>query len=404
MKPSARPSAPASSRPLGLEPTVVVLGLASLLNDTSSEIIYPLLPAFLSSVLGAGPAFIGLIEGVAESTASLLKLFSGWLSDRWQRRKPLVVSGYGVAAAVRPLIALSTHPWHVLVIRFLDRTGKGIRTAPRDALLADASSPADLGRSFGFHRGMDHAGAVLGPLLAWALLWFLGGNYRAVFALAALPALAAVVVLAVAVSEPRSHAPRAPVTLRFTDLGPEFLRYLGVVLIFTLGNSSDAFLLLRAQQLGVPLGQLPLLWAALHAVKTASSVPGGTLSDRIGRRRVIGLGWLLYAGVYAGFSAAEGPVAAWLLFCVYGLFFGLTEGAERALVADFVAPEHRGAAYGLYNLAVGIAALPASLLMGGLWSLAGAPAAFGFGALMALLAAVLLRGAPLPVGEQRRSR
>lgn len=375
---------------LGLDRNVIQLGLTSLLNDVSSEIIYPLLPTFLAVVLGSGPTYIGLIEGVADSAASLLKLASGWLSDRRARRKGLVVAGYAIAAAARPLVALATAPWQVLLIRFADRTGKGLRSAPRDALLAESSVATVWGRAFGFHRAMDHLGAVIGPLLAFALVSGLGESYRVVFALASIPGLLALVVLVLGVRE--RAASTVPVSVSKptwqTPL-PPLRNFLFAVFVFTLGNSTDAFLLLRARDLGVSVAALPLLWSLLHVVKSVISVPGGALSDRLGRKWIIVLGWGIYAAVYVGFGYARTQAEVWTLFAVYGLFFGLTEGTEKALIAD-LAPTQRGVAFGYFHLIVGIAALPASVLFGALWSWGGPPLAFTIGASLAAVAALLL--------------
>jgi MFS family permease len=377
---------------VGFSRNVVLLGLTSLLNDVSSEIIYPLLPAFLTTVLGGGPAMIGLIEGIAESTASLLKLVSGWISDRTRRRKGLVVGGYALAAVARPLIALAAAPWQVLVIRFGDRVGKGVRSAPRDALLAESSAPAAWGRAFGFHRAMDHLGAVIGPLLAFGLMSLFAGDYRAVFAVASIPGALAVAVVAFGVRERRPHLvePTAPPVQPGQPVPVDLRRFLLVLFLFTLGNSTDAFLLLRAQEVGIPVAHLPLLWGVLHVVKSATSVPGGALSDRIGRRRVIIAGWALYAAVYLGFAAVGTAAQAWFLFALYGLFFGLTEGTEKALVADLVPANERGMAFGLYHLTVGLAALPASVVFGVLWYAYGSPVAFATGSALAAAAALLL--------------
>lgn len=375
----------------GITPNVRALGAVSLLTDTSTEMIYPLLPLFLTRTLGAGTAFVGLVEGVAETTASLLKLVSGWLSDRLRRRKALVVWGYGLSSLTRPLMAMALAPGHVLGIRFLDRIGKGIRTSPRDALIAD-STPADArGAAFGFHRAMDHLGAVAGPVLTFLLMPLVGGSYRAIFWLASIPAAICVLVLVVAVREIAAQGP--PARLSFLTLRPydkRFKRFLCIVTLFTLGNSSDAFLLLRARQSGVPEVAIPLLWAALHIVKSATSFAGGILSDRFGRRAAILAGWLVYAGVYAGFAVVASAWQAWALFLVYGTYFGLTEGVEKALVADLTPADARASAYGVYHTAIGIAALPASLLTGWLWQVFGAPVAFGTGAALAGLAAILL--------------
>lgn len=391
-------------RPAWLGRTVLSLAAVSLLTDASSEMIAPLLPIFLTSTLGASASMVGTIEGAAESTASLLKLASGWWSDRLPRRKPLVVAGYALASAARPLVAAAGSAGQVLAVRLADRVGKGIRGAPRDAILAAAVPASQRGRAFGFHRAADHLGAVIGPLVAFALLGVFGLSLRAVFWLAAVPAALAVLVLVVAVREepapprPATPAPDAAAARPATrSLGA----LLVAVLVFTLGNSTDAFLVLRATQLGVPVALIPILWAALHVVKSASSTPGGALSDRLGRKPTIVAGWLLYALVYAGFAVAGAAWHVWALVIVYGVFFGLTEGAEKALVADLVAPHARGTAFGWYHLTVGLAALPASLLFGAIWDRRGAPAAFLTGAALALAASVLL-ALTVPPGQQQR--
>ena len=368
---------------------MLALGAVSFLTDAASEMIYPLLPLFLSTVLGASASFIGAIEGVADSVSALLKLASGWWSDRVGRRKPLVVLGYAIASVVRPLIGLAQNATQVLGIRVSDRVGKGIRNAPRDALIAESVPGAIRGRAFGFHRGADHAGAVVGPLLAFALIDGAGMPLRHVFLAAAIPGLLSVAVLVLFVRDVPRAGPAPGTRVDFGQpLGRRFWAYLGVLFVFTLGNSSDAFLLLRAEQLGVPVALIPVLWSVLHVVKSASSFPGGALSDRFGRRPLIVSGWLLYAAVYFGFGAASQPWHAWALFGAYGLFFGLTEGGERALVADLVPVARRGAAFGWYNLAIALGALPASLLFGVIWDHAGPRAAFTVGAAIALVATI----------------
>jgi MFS family permease len=368
---------------------VMALSAVSFLTDVSSEMIYPLLPVFLTSVLGANASFIGAIEGAAETTAALLKLASGWWSDRVRKRKPLVVLGYGIATFMRPLVAIAQSAAQVLLIRVADRVGKGIRNAPRDALIAESVHPSIRGKAFGFHRAADHAGGVLGPLIAFAVLTYQWAPIRTVFWLAAIPGVLSFVVLVVFVREiPRpAAAPAGTGPDLSLPLGGRFWRVLGVIFVFTLGNSTDAFLLLRANQLGVAVALAPILWAALHVVKSLSSTPGGALSDRIGRRPTLIMGWALYAAVYFGFARATAAWQAWALFAVYGVFFGLTEGAERALMADLVIPERRGTAFGWYNLAIGLGALPASLLFGWVWDRAGARVAFTMGASLALAAA-----------------
>ncbi|MBV9210200.1 MAG: MFS transporter [Acidobacteria bacterium] len=395
---------------------VFAISLVSLLNDASSEIIYPLLPLFLAVTLGASPAVIGTIEGAAESVSSLLKLFAGYFSDRRGKRKGLVVFGYALASVARPLLAFATTWYQVLAIRLTDRVGKGIRSAPRDAMIADAASPQERGIAFGFHRAMDHAGAVVGPLISFGLIYLIAArrntptprDYMWVFLFASIPALFAVIVVSFFVRESRVHRDAAQLakphfTLRGFD--GNFKGFLAIVALFTLSNSSDAFLLLRAREAGVSVATIPLLWAALHASKVLSSLIGGDLSDRLGRKTLIASGWLLYAAVYLGFAFVSSVGAAWAMFLIYGIYFGLAEGAEKALVADLVRPEQRGTAYGLYNLAFGITVFPASLLMGALWNWRGAQTAFitsaGIGAIAALLLLSLVR--PVATENERQA-
>lgn len=368
---------------------VLALAAVSLLTDVASDMTYPLLPLFLATTLGASATAVGAIEGAAESVAALLKLASGWLSDRVPRRKPLVLAGYGIASLIRPLIGLAQSATQVLAIRVTDRVGKGIRGAPRDALIADSVDPAIRGRAFGFHRAADHLGAVIGPLLAFALLRWGGLELRDVFLLTAIPGALAVLAVIFGVREvPRETAEASKKLDLRAPLGKRFWSFLAVLLIFTLGNSTDAFLLLRARDLGIDAALIPILWALLHVVKALSSTPGGALSDRIGRKPLLIAGWVLYAAVYFALSRADAAWQAWVLFAVYGVYFGLTEGVEKALVADLVPADRRGTAFGWYNLALGVAALPASLIFGMIWDRAGAPVAFGFGAVMALIAAI----------------
>ncbi|MBA4072066.1 MAG: MFS transporter [Gemmatimonas sp.] len=404
-------SAPARAR---LPRTVKALAAVSFFTDASSEMIYPLLPAFLTATLGASAAWVGIIEGAADATASLLKLASGWWSDRVRRRKPLIVAGYAIAAVLRPLVAVAGAAWQVLAIRVGDRVGKGIRGAPRDAMVADAVAANERGRAFGAQRAADHAGAFVGPLIAFALLQWVGVSVRTVFLLAAIPGAIAVLVAVFGVWEadgrrqrvdgsrvPEVAASRAsggggsappssslPTATAVAPLGGSFWRYLAVLVLFTLGNSTDAFLLLKASELGVTAALLPILWAALHVVKSATSIPAGAWSDRVGRRTMIATGWLWYALVYLGFAVATETWHAWALFLAYGLFFGLTEGVERALVADLVPATRRGVAFGWYNGVIGAAVLPASVAFGLMWDWKGSGFAFLVGAASACLAAV----------------
>ncbi|HLB02127.1 MAG TPA: MFS transporter [Nitrospiria bacterium] len=388
----------------GLRGNVLILGVVSFLNDAASEMIYPLLPIFLTAVLGAGPAALGVIEGIAESSASFLKMASGFLSDRVQRRKRWVVGGYVLSNAARPLIGLASTWTSVLVLRFVDRVGKGVRTSPRDALIAESTSPEFYGKAFGFHRAADHAG-VVGPLLATLLLVFLHEDLRTVFILSVIPGILAVALLARGIKETRIAGPSSvhqePLMIHqaWRDMPKTLRRFVVILFLFTLGNSSDAFLLLKAQQLGVSVTLIPVLWVVLHLVKMGSSLPAGIASDLWGRKGVILTGWAVYAFVYGAFSMAESPWQAWVLFAVYGLYFGLTEGAEKALIADLAPPRLQGSAFGLYHLTMGIGALPASLMFGWIWQEYGDVVAFGMGATLALAASLLLWRLPLKFQE-----
>lgn len=371
---------------------ILFLGLVSFFNDFASEMIYPLLPLFLTTVLRAGAASIGVIEGVAETTASLLKFFSGYWSDKYRRRKPIFASGYAVSNAVRPLIGVAGSWWHVLLLRFSDRIGKGIRTAPRDALMADSAGEGKRGLVFGFQRAMDNAGAIMGPLAAALLLPLLAGDLRMLFFLSAIPGVLALVIVLFFVREVRPKVTAARLSIRngLAGMDGNFRYFLVVILLFTLGNSTDAFLLLRASAAGIPEALIPILWMMLHIVKTVTGIPGGYISDKIGRKKVIVSGWAVYAAIYVAFAFVTTSTGIWLLFGLYGIYFGLTEGAERALVADLVPEDRRGTAYGLFNLTVGIGALPASIVFGLVWQYAGFGYAFIMGAGFALLASFLL--------------
>ena len=381
---------------------VYALSAVSFFTDASSEMIYPLLPVFLTTVLGASAGSLGVIEGAAETTSALLKLASGWWSDRVRRRKPLIALGYGLASAARPLVAIAQTTSQVLAIRLVDRVGKGIRGAPRDALIADSVDWSIRGKAFGIQRTSDHAGAVLGPLIAFAVLNWWHTPLRTVFWLAAIPGAIAVAIAVFVVREERVHeAHHGPKIDPAVPLPRTFWGALGAITLFTLGNSTDAFLLLRATQLGVPVAMTPFLWAMLHVVKSSTSTPGGILSDRIGRKPAVVGGWMIYAVVYLLFARATESWHAWALFAAYGLYFGLAEGPERALVADIVPGGKRGTAYGWYNLSIGIAALPASIIFGLIWDRAGSAAAFTFGACLAGLAAIALAAVPVSSSERR---
>lgn len=383
---------------ISLNKTVFVLGLVSLFTDLSSEMIYPVLPLFLANVIGASTMFIGLIEGIAESTASFLKVFSGWLSDKFGKRKQLVLAGYGLSSLVKPLLAVATSGWHVLGVRFVDRIGKGIRGAPRDAMIADVTEPDKRGRAFGFHRAMDTAGAVIGPAATFLILMLFGNNYRLLFLIAAVPALIAVAIIIFGIKEKRPQSPAGdcriapPVSNVRTErqkapLSRQFIILLIIIGVFTLGNSSDAFLILRAQGAGIAVWLIPLLWLFFNLVYTLVSMPAGRLSDKIGRKRIILLGFIIYAASYLGLAFANAGWQIWALFGLYGVYYAMTEGVIRAHIADVVPEATRATSYGIYNFVVGVLVLPANLLTGWIWKVAGYQTALSVGAGLAILAA-----------------
>ncbi len=392
----------------GLPRNVWVVTITSFLTDVSSEMVLNLVPLFLANALGVRTGIIGLIEGTAETAASLLKIFSGWLSDRLGRRKWLAVAGYGLSTAAKPFLYLATTWTAVLAVRFADRVGKGIRTAPRDALIADSIGERHRGLAFGLHRAGDTAGAFVGLAIAAGTIWLVAGNtatlsrpaFQAVVLASIVPAVLAVLVLALGAEEPGARTtaagPSLPTPGPTRGLDPRFKRFLVVMGLFTLGNSSDAFLVLRAQERGLGVLGIMGMLLTFNLVYSLLSGPAGALSDRVGRSRLIAGGWLVYGLIYLGFALARNAAQVWLLFGLYGVYYGLAEGAGKAMVADLVPPEQRGRAYGLYHAVVGSAALPASLLAGVLWQGVGAwpglgPAApFLFGATTAAGAGLLL--------------
>jgi len=365
---------------------VVLLGVVSLLADVSSDMVVPLLPAFLVS-LGAGAAYIGVVEGAAEATAALFKYWSGRWADRVQRLLPLAVAGYALAAAARPFLSIARAPWQVLAVRNIDRVGKGVRTSPRDKLLAGSVPEERLAEAFAFHRGMDNAGAAIGPLVAAGLLLLWPGDLRRVFLFAAVPGALAVLVLFAVREEVAPRREQPPAEESPSRVPPRLLLAIG---LFTLGNSTDALLLLRAQSVGVATVQLPILWALLNVVRSTLSWPAGRAADRLGRRRALVAGWIWYALCYAGFALARAPWQAWALFAAYGLVAALTEGSERALIAAAVGKERRGSALGLYNFISGAGLLAASVIAGEVWERVTPAAALFLGGALALAAAVLL--------------
>lgn len=399
---SAEPDSPIP----GVKRPVFILGIVSFLTDVSSEMVYPLVPLFLTSVLGAPVAAVGVMEGLAESAASLFKAVGGWASDRLRMRRPLVMAGYALSAVAKPLLA-AAYVWPVaLLVRFGDRTGKGIRTAPRDAMVADATPPGLRGRAFGFHRSADTLGAVVGPAVALGLLAVFSDNFRLIFIVAFVPAIAGVALVSFVKERPAAPAAAASPRAGWREMGSGFYVFLGVSVLFALGNSSDAFLLLRAKDVGLSNSEVVLSYMLFNVVYSALAMPAGVASDRLGRRNVMAGGFAVFAAVYVGFALAGGGAVIWPLFAVYGLYMALTEGVGRAFVADFVSSERRATALGLYQGAMGAMILLSSVIAGVLWDAIGPAASFFLGgatavAALALLLAVLPRRptaqAPIPL-------
>ena len=384
----------------GLNPNVFFLGIVSLLTDVSSEMIFTLVPLLLSNVLGAATTIIGLIGGLSDSTDAIFRIFSGWFSDRIGKRKPLAVLGYSLSTLAKPFMYLASTWGMVLAVRFSDRVGKGIRASPRDALIADSAPAGEIGKSFGLHRAMDTFGAFLGLATAVIIIFFVqGGNlelsrqtYQWLVLAGVVPAVLAVLVLLIFVRErgrkPSPASSERDFTSNKLNVGfdSRFKVFLAIMAVFTLGNSSDFFVILRAQNLGSSVIYVVLMLVLLNVTYAAVSLPAGILSDRLGRKRVIILGWFIYALVYLGFALTSDLWPVWLLFAGYGVYYGIVEGVARAFVADLVIEEKRGTAYGLYHGVVGLTLLPASLIAGWLWQAVSPAAPFYFGAGLAFLA------------------
>jgi MFS family permease len=381
----------------GLPRPVWLLGWVSLATDAAAEAVYPLLPFFLTRVLRTGAVSLGIIEGAAEAVNSVLKILAGRAADRSQKKRPIVLLGYSISSLARPLIAVTTTWTQVFAVRVCDRVGKGIRGAPRDAMLAAYATPASRGKIYGFHRGMDHAGAIIGPVLASVFLYFYPDRFRLLFALTIIPGAIAVGLIFLVREPDDQYVGQDFNPAKFVDpvypaepLPPSFTRFMLVLALFTLGNSTDAFLLLKLTDVAGTIQYIPLMWAALHVVKASVSMLGGMWSDRAGRRTVIATGWLVYAIVYGGFAFSTSITALFAWFLLYGLYFGFTEGTEKALIADLAPPSRRGFAFGIYYAVTGLGSLAASLVFGLVWNTYGTAAAFGLGAALALVATALL--------------
>ena len=392
---------PKQGKILGLNPNVFFLGIVSLLTDVSSEMIFTLVPLFLANVLRSPFTIIGLVGGLSESIDAIFRIFSGWISDKVGRRKPLAVLGYSISTIAKPFMYLATSWGAVLGIRLGDRIGKGVRSSSRDALIADSVSVGERGKGFGLHRAMDTLGAVLGLAIAAIIIYLVQGEswqlsretYQWIVLVGIVPAVLAVLVLVISVREKRRKTPPGSIShsgLSLTGLtagfDTRFKVFLVIMAVFTLGNSSDFFVILRAQILEAPLIQVVLMLVLFNVTYAVTSLPAGILSDRLGRKRVIIVGWFIYARVYLGFALASELWHVWLLFAGYGIYYGIVEGVARAFVADLVPEEKRGTAYGLYHGVVGITLLPASLLAGWLWQTVSPAAPFYLGAGLAFLA------------------
>ncbi|RJE49296.1 MULTISPECIES: MFS transporter [unclassified Dehalobacter] len=374
---------------LGIEKNIFFVGLTSFLTDTTTKMIYSVMPLFLMS-LGATKTELSLIEGIAESTASVLKALSGWWSDKIRKNKPFMVIGYAFTAVLSPMFSVVTSPLQILLIRFTERVGKGIRTAPRDSLIAASSEDGNKGKNFGFHKAMDNSGAIVGPLLAAGILLLFPNDYRLVFLIAAIPGLLGLINIICFVKEAKSEKmePLGKITLK--DFPKKYYAFLGIIFIFTMGNSTDALLLVKASDIGIKDSLIPMIYLVFYAVSALFSVPAGMLSDKIGRERLIIFGYLLYSILYFGFGRTNSGTVLVLLFALYGLYSAATDGVQKALVSDLVSKDKRGTGLGIYNSLVGITLLPASVIAGLLYDHVNYSVPFYYGSVMALIAALFM--------------
>jgi MFS family permease len=378
-----------SNKILGLEKNVFFTGLTSFFTDTSIKMIYSVMPMFLLSI-GASKTTISLIEGIAESTASLLKAVSGYWSDKIGKNKPFMIIGYGITALVTPLYAFVRFPIHVLFLRFIERVGKGIRTAPRDSLISASIKKGEAGKSFGFHKAMDNSGAIIGPLIAFLLLYFFPLNYINIFVLATIPAIFGVITIVLFIKDAKPIGPQNSEKLTFKHLPKKFYFFLIIVFVFTLGNSADALLLVKTSETGIDKAYIPFVYMLFNTVSVILAIPMGKLSDKIGSEKLIILGFLIYAVVYYLFGKFNNINVFFFLFIMYGFYSALTDGNQKAMISDLVSPELKGTGFGLYHAVLGITLLPASLIAGVLYDKVNSNAPFYFGAGMALFATILM--------------
>jgi len=376
-------------RYFGFRRNVFFTGLTSFLTDISVKMVYSVMPMFLLSI-GASKTSLALIEGIAESTASLVKVFSGFWSDKIGKNKPFLLVGYGVTALIMPLYALVVSPLQVLYLRFIERFGKGIRTAPRDSLIAGSVLNNETGKSFGFQKAMDNSGAIVGPLIAFALLSILPGNFRLIFLIAGIPAVITIFVIIFGIKEARKNKSELFTKFHFKDFSPRFYLFLGIIFVFTLGNSTDALLLVKANEVGVKVAFIPLVYLVTNMVSVVLAIPIGKLSDRIGKEKILVVGFLIYSIVYYGFgmTTSIGPIVA--LFALYGVYSAATDGIQKAYVSDIIDKNKKGTGLGIYNMLLGVTLLPASLIGGLLYDKVSSGAPFYFGAVTSFIAAVLM--------------
>ena len=374
---------------LGFNRNIFYAGLVSFLTDTSTKMVYSIMPLFLMS-LGASKTTLALIEGIAESTAALVKAASGFFSDRLGRNKPFMVIGYAITAIVTPIYAAVTSPLQVLFLRFVERFGKGVRTAPRDSLVAGSATRGDMGRSFGLHKAMDNSGAIVGPLLAFAFLKVFPEDYRSVFLLSAIPAVIGVITILALIKEASKPRESLYRRFRFRDFPRRFWLLLGIIFLFTLGNSTDALLIVKANEVGVKVAYIPLVYLVFNVVSVALSIPIGKRSDRVGRERVLMFGYLVYAAVYFGFGFTQDVGAIFVLFATYGLYSACTDSVQKAFVSDLLDQNKQGTGLGIYNAMLGLTLLPASVIAGVLYDQVDSSVPFYFGAVTATLSAVLM--------------
>ncbi len=389
MLPESKAGMKKEAKFFGVSRNILYTGLTSFLTDTSVKMVYSVMPMFLMSI-GASKTSLALIEGIAESTASLIKALSGFWSDKIGKNKPFMIVGYGISALVIPLYALVISPLHVLFLRFIERFGKGIRTAPRDSLIAGSVVNGETGKSFGLQKAMDNSGAIIGPLAAFILLSLLPGNYRLIFMLAGIPATLSIFVIIFKIREAKKSEHELFTRFRFRDFSGRYYFFLGIMFVFTLGNSTDALLMVKANEVGVKVALIPLVYLITNAVSVLASVPLGTLSDRIGKGKILVIGYLIYAVVYYSFGITSGAGTIVALFALYGLYSASTDSIQKAYIADIIDKNKKGTGLGIYSALLGITLLPASLIGGILYDRVDSKVPFYFGAATALLSAILM--------------